>query len=161
MFEAKILMSSPTLKFFNFYPSTSPTNSVNPYICCMEIQEFKIGKNIRTIREIKGYSQDYMAEKLNISQKTYSNIEADKSKINTEIIKSISEILGIDPVRLLSFDEKILFNNCNNSGNLNTYHQALDRENKALKDSITQLREEVKFLREEVVFLRGILAQKN
>lgn len=127
----------------------------------MNIQEFRIGKNIRTIREIKGYSQDYMAEKLNVSQKTYSNIEADKSKVNTDLIKSIATILEIDAIRLLSFNEKILFQNCNNSGNLNTYHQALDRENQVLKDSISQLKEEVNFLREEVSFLRGLLEQRN
>ena len=33
-----------------------------------------IGKKIRSLRLEKGYSQEYLAEVLEVSQKTYSNI---------------------------------------------------------------------------------------
>lgn len=122
-------------------------------------QQFAIGKNIRVVREVRGFSQEYVAKKIGISQRTYSNIETDKSKVDTEIIKSIAETLDIDPIRLLSFDEKMLFSNCNNSGNLNTYHQVLDKENDALKNHVQQLQKEVEFLKGEVVFLRGQLTK--
>jgi len=122
-------------------------------------QQFAIGKNIRVVREVRGFSQEYVAKKIGISQRTYSNIEADKSKVDTEIIKNISEVLDVDPIQLMSLNEKTLFSNCTNSGNLNTYHQVLDKENDALKNHIQQLQKEVDFLKEEVVFLRGQLTK--
>ena len=88
----------------------------------------------------------------------YSNIEADKSKVDVELVKSIAEVLEIDPITLVSFDSKTLFNNCNNSGNLN-YHQALGKESDAQKEHIKQLKSEVEFLRDEVKFLRTQLNQ--
>ena len=64
---------------------------------------FEIGHNIKKLREFRGYSQEYMAKKLDVSQKTYSNIESDKSKIDKNQIKHIAEILEIDPVATLFF----------------------------------------------------------
>jgi len=127
----------------------------------MTEQQFAIGKNIRLFREIKGFSQDYMANKVGVSQRTYSNIEADKSKVDTELIKSIAEVLEIDPIRLLSFDEKVLFQNGkeNNIGYIGTYHHALAKESDAQKEHIKQLKSEVEFLRDEVKFLRTQLNQ--
>ncbi len=125
-------------------------------------QQFAIGKNIRVVREVRGFSQEYVAKKIGISQRTYSNIEADKSKVDTEIIKNISEVLDIDPIELLSLNEKTMFSNCSSSGGvgnfgyMNTY-QGLDKENDALKNHVSQLQKEVEFLKEEVVFLRGQL----
>ena len=40
-----------------------------------------IGEKIRKIRTLKGLSQDYMAEKLKISQPAYSDIENNKTKV--------------------------------------------------------------------------------
>ena len=117
-------------------------------------QQFAIGKNIRVIREIRGYSQDYMANKVGVSQRTYSNIEADKSKVDAELIKSIAEVLDIDPIRLMSFDEKVLFHG-NNHHNSNvsyfgTIQEALGKENEALKAHIKDLKEEIVFLRSQL-----------
>lgn len=126
-------------------------------------QQFAIGKNIRVVREVRGFSQEYVAKKIGISQRTYSNIEADKSKVDAEIIKSISEVLDIDPIQLLSLNEKTMFSHCTNSGTgnfgyMNTY-QGLDKENDALKNHVSQLQKEVEFLKGEVVFLRGQLTK--
>ena len=38
-----------------------------------------IASNIRRIRETKGYSQDYMAAKLNTTQATYARMEGQKT----------------------------------------------------------------------------------
>lgn len=57
-------------------------NSVNP-------QSTKIGNKLRQLRINKGYSQEYMAEILAVSQKTYSNMENDKSSISIEALKKL------------------------------------------------------------------------
>lgn len=56
---------------------------------------------IRKIRTQKGYSQEYMAYELNISQKTYSNIENNKSPLTIEMIEKIATLLDVSFVDLL------------------------------------------------------------
>ncbi len=55
-----------------------------------------IGNNIRSLRLEKGYSQEYLAEVLEVSQKTYSNIENDKSSIKIDTLIKIAEEFKID-----------------------------------------------------------------
>ncbi len=55
-----------------------------------------IGKKIRSLRLEKGYSQEYLAEVLEVSQKTYSNIENDKSPIKIDALIKIAEEFKID-----------------------------------------------------------------
>lgn len=56
---------------------------------------------IRKIRTQKGYSQEYMAYELNISQKTYSNIENNKSPLTIEMIEKIATLLDVSFIDLL------------------------------------------------------------
>ena len=55
-----------------------------------------IGNKIRSLRLEKGYSQEYLAEVLEVSQKTYSNIENDKSSIKIDALIKIAEEFKID-----------------------------------------------------------------
>ena len=48
---------------------------------------------IKKYRELKNYTQDYMAEKLDISQNTYSKIENGGIKLTVHRLKQISDIL--------------------------------------------------------------------
>ena len=49
---------------------------------------------IKTYRKDKGYSQEYMAFKLDISQAAYTNLENQTSKLSVERLIQIAEILG-------------------------------------------------------------------
>ena len=66
----------------------------------------KIMNKIRKIREKKGYSQEYMQEKLNMSQAAYSNLEANKTKLTVEKLLEISEILEVPVESLIQDDTK-------------------------------------------------------
>lgn len=100
---------------------------------------------IRTIRELKGYSQDFMAEKLNISQKTYSRLESGHVKLDIERLRQISEILEVDPSSLLDNEAAIFnyYNKVQNSGNIYItsaeYIARLTAENKYLKEQNERL----------------------
>ncbi len=75
----------------------------------------KVGKKIRMLRELLGYSQDYMSIELEISQTTYSRIENDSTKIDLSKLMCITNILGVDLISLLQFDEcniDSFVNNC-------------------------------------------------
>ncbi len=113
-----------------------------------------LGAKIRKIRTIKGYTQDYMARSLDVSQRAYSKLENNEIKLDWERLSNISKILEIDPVELISFDDSLIFHNCSQSGKLHTFNNFPEDLKKQYENQITHLKEEVLFLRKQ-------LAHKN
>jgi len=74
----------------------------------------KIGSRLRKLRMEKGYKQEYMADILKVSQKTYSNMENDKSSISIETLKKIAEEYKIDLLDLITSETPIIQNNNSN-----------------------------------------------
>lgn len=68
-----------------------------------------VAVNIRQIRESKGYTQDYLAMKLAISQNAYSKIELGYTKITLERLFQIAELLEADPINLLAVNQEKAF----------------------------------------------------
>jgi transcriptional regulator with XRE-family HTH domain len=71
----------------------------------------ELGNNIRKIRELKGFSQQYVAEKVRTSQKNLSRIETGQISPMFKLIIDICSALEVELVELLEFDERIVFNN--------------------------------------------------
>jgi transcriptional regulator with XRE-family HTH domain len=115
-----------------------------------------IGEKIRKIRTIKGFSQDYVSNILNISQAAYSDIENNKSKINLERIQEIANVFELDINDLISFDENQVFNNTfneNSNGYFNVkkvISETFDKEREAYLEQIKTLKEEVFYLRKKL-----------
>lgn len=59
---------------------------------------------IRTRRESLNYSQEYLAAKLCISQKTYSKLELQHNKLTVERLLQICDVLEVDIKDLLLQD---------------------------------------------------------
>ena len=66
------------------------------------------GQKLRVLREFRNYSQEYIAEKLGITQNAYSRIENNQTKITAERLEKIATILNIAPMELLSDKEPVL-----------------------------------------------------
>ena len=112
-----------------------------------------IGDKIRKVRELKGFTQDYMAGQLEMSQRAYSKIENNDIKLDWSRIENISKILNIEPIDLVSFDDSLVFNNCSQSGKFQTFHNNFpDELKKSYEDRIAHLEQ-------EVLFMRGLLAK--
>ena len=79
-------------------------------------QSIKIGSRLRKLRMDKGYKQEYMADILEVSQKTYSNMENDKSSISIDTLKKIAEEHRIDLLELLFNDSNIVQHNNSEHG---------------------------------------------
>ena len=65
----------------------------------------KITDNIRKVRENKGFSQEYMATRLHISQNTYSKLELGYTALTIERLIQIAAILEISIIDLLNPDK--------------------------------------------------------
>lgn len=66
------------------------------------------GQKLRVLREFRNYSQEYIAEKLGITQNAYSRIENNQTKITAERLGRLAVILNIPPMELLSDKEPVL-----------------------------------------------------
>jgi len=63
-----------------------------------------IAANIRSKREYRNYTQEYLAAKLEISQNAYSKIELGYTKITVERLFQIAEVLGFPVTDLLDVE---------------------------------------------------------
>ena len=77
----------------------------------------QIGNNIKTARLLKGYTQEYMAEKLNKSTNFISLIERGKTGIGIKTIINICNILDIEPNSI--FNGILKYNNLENKSIMN------------------------------------------
>lgn len=65
------------------------------------------GSVLRKYREIRNYSQDYIARKMGISQNAYSKIENNITQLTVNHVKQISQILEVSIMDLLRDDFEI------------------------------------------------------
>jgi transcriptional regulator with XRE-family HTH domain len=51
--------------------------------------------NLKKIREKHGYTQDYVAKKIGVSESTYSRYESEKRKLDSDTLKKLSELFNV------------------------------------------------------------------
>jgi transcriptional regulator with XRE-family HTH domain len=64
-----------------------------------------IAQNIKNIRELKNFTQDYMATQLDITQGAYSKIERGETDMPLSRLEQIAKILGIKLLDIVGFEE--------------------------------------------------------
>jgi transcriptional regulator with XRE-family HTH domain len=103
----------------------------------------KIGNKLRVFRTEKGYTQEKIADLLQISQASYSNLENNIGKVDLKTIQKISEIYEIDLVSLLNQDGVNFNQNLNTSNNDNIINQLTE---KLIEQYETRLKEKDKII---------------
>ncbi len=110
----------------------------------------EIGYNIKKTREFKNLTQEYLADRLNISTKTYRRIENNEQDVTFNRLQQIAEALETSLEDLLGSPKKQYFSQAHQSGNIHSVvnaQQLTQHERKAYQQQITHLQEEVLFLR--------------
>lgn len=105
-----------------------------------------ISEKIRRVRELKNLTQEFMAEKLNMSQSGYSKIESGQSTVSFAKLHEIAEILELSPEDLITFDSQKFSNSFNNVKGSNNGSVVVDMnsaEFKALYESKIALLEKL------------------
>ncbi|WP_035651265.1 MULTISPECIES: helix-turn-helix transcriptional regulator [unclassified Flavobacterium] len=72
-----------------------------------------IKNKIKSIRELKNYTQEYMAEQLGVTQAGYSKIEKGKTILSYVKLVEIARILEVSVEDILSFDSERYFSSFN------------------------------------------------
>ena len=112
-----------------------------------------ISKNIRKYREIKGFSQDYMAHQLDINQASYAKIENNSTKLTVDRLFAISKLLGTDIIDLMDLKTQTIYNqteNENTFGKIEHFYQ----DNKEVYEKLLQAKDE------QIALLKSLLEKK-
>jgi transcriptional regulator with XRE-family HTH domain len=103
------------------------------------------GEKIKTLRNIKGFTQDYMAKQLQLSQKAYSKIETNEQEPAPLILQKIANVFNVTPEFIQNFSPAVIFNNNDNKGNVINVHQIIvqteQKAVQAVKDVFAEMKE--------------------
>lgn len=127
-----------------------------------------LNKRIKFLRNIKGWTQEDMAEKLKMSVIGYGNIERGDADIALSRLEEIAKLLGVELQELFSAEGKIVINlgdasitngYYGESTHQNVTYVQKELEHQLEKDQliIEQLKKEVSFLQQEVTHLKEII----
>lgn len=75
------------------------------------IKEKQIGTRIKNLREEKNYSQTYLSQRLGLSQKAYSKIENNETRLSVDNLLKIAEVLETSINKILDVDSGTVYNN--------------------------------------------------
>jgi len=116
-----------------------------------------IGFKIRRAREQKGYSQEFIASQLDITQASYARIESQEIKLSIDRLQKIADVLDMDVLSLLDSSKVTIHNQTNSEGG-NGYVENLHIENKeTIKKLIQTLENKNEHLKKEIEFLRSMV----
>jgi transcriptional regulator with XRE-family HTH domain len=109
---------------------------------------------LKQLRELKNFTQEYMAQQLGLTTRAYSKIESGETQLTINRLNEIAKILEVDPIEALGFDHQNIFNNCKQEGNNNT----MGTSSYQIPDKlIEQYESRIRHLEDEIVFLRALV----
>ena len=105
-------------------------------------------QKLKQIRELKNLSQEYIANQLGLSVRAYSKIETGETQLTINRLNEISRIMGVDPIEVLGFDDKNIFNIHNSTGNNGyNYINLPDKLVQQYEQTIQSLKEQIALMK--------------
>lgn len=125
----------------------------------------KIGDNIKEIRETeKNFKRSFVAEKLSISTRAYSNIENNVADITINRLQEIADIFECSPHYILNYKQsKKEFYNYFHNNNGNNGINIMNQGNQSQGESVIQkLKDELlESERNRIALLEALLKNNN
>lgn len=118
---------------------------------------------VRTIEKImllKGFSKDWMAAQLEMSERQFSRYLSGESEWTLHLLEKVAQLFEMSVPDVLSFDEKMFFQHCNGLVGVNhnsTYNGMPDKERELYEARIKELEQVVADLRRDKELLRAEL----
>lgn len=112
-----------------------------------------LSNQVRLIRESKGYTQEYVAKKLRVTQQAYSQMEKNPESMTLKKLRDLSLIFDVQLVTLLGEDNIYVQQNYQQTGG-NAATKMVVQTSKQENDLYERLIEELK---NEILFLKELL----
>lgn len=108
----------------------------------IDVMRVKIGLEIKKLRKMQRFTQDHIAQKLDMSVAGYSRIERDEVNVTLDRLQELSDILGTTPEFLLGIESE--------KENGLSKDASVDKIERLYLDQIEQLKDEIAFLRSQL-----------
>lgn len=118
---------------------------------------------IKIMRESQGYSQEYVATKLNLSQQAYSNLEKNPDNVSIKRIKELAEILSVPLTSIIGEEDTYIQQNFQQQGGqASTVMNVQNNEHvkEIYERYVIDLKEEIQQLRSQLEFMQGLVKRK-
>lgn len=119
-----------------------------------------IANRIRQIRQVKRMSQEFVAQQLGVSQKAYSKMENNETRLNVDTLLSLSDIFDTPIQELVSDSEGPIVNDFSHSreGDNVIYKSEGENINRHLLSLLLETKDEViASQKREIELLRKII----
>jgi transcriptional regulator with XRE-family HTH domain len=115
------------------------------------------GMKLKMVREMRGMTQEGVAQRLGIAQNTYSKYETNQIKISAEVLQKLAEVFEVSPMDLMS-PQPAVINFEQNHGNVIGHVENLITSQKELYEQMLASKDaEIERL---VKLLDSIMAKK-
>lgn len=84
---------------------------------------YQLGNVLRMLREVHNFTQEYVANVLDISQTTYSGMEKGESRMTVDRLGKLAELYNMQVSDILTLSERAIINNITNHENGTSHHQ--------------------------------------
>jgi transcriptional regulator with XRE-family HTH domain len=119
-------------------------------------------KNIKKIRRFKNMTQGDVSKQLSISAQAYSKIESGETRLDTDRLRQIAEILGVTVQDIYEMSEKNMYFT-QNTINDNATGVIIESEADTLINQLThannEQQKEIAFLRQQILFLNQLVGK--
>jgi len=128
--------------------------------------DLNLAERIKFMRTFYGWSQEQMAEKLQLATSSYAKIERGQSDVTFSKLQQIAKVFGIELSDLFKLNEKNVFNIIGNSdtqaiSHINIYTcdaAKFQHENEKLKFIVEQKDKEIELLKQQLSEFREIIS---
>lgn len=117
----------------------------------------QIARNIRILREMFNYTQEHVADKLNMSQNAYSMLETGETRMTVDRLGQLAELYQVDMADILRMNEQTIIHNvtnnggsCSHSQQINIHNSLDEEERKFYQDRIIKLEQQIERLTEMI-----------
>ena len=118
-----------------------------------------VNEKIRKFREAKDWSQEQMAEKLNMSLNGYAKIERGESKIYLDKLEQIAQVFDIDVIELMQSDGRNICFQIESPQGQGAVYQGVGEV--SLLIEVERLKSALSHAAEKEVLLNKLLEQKD
>jgi len=128
--------------------------------------DLNLAERIKFMRNFYGWSQEQMAEKLQLATSSYAKIERGQSDVTFSKLQQIAEVFEIELSDLFKLNEKNVFNIIGNTdtqaiSHINIYTcdaAKFQHENEKLKFIVEQKDKEINLLQQHLNELREVIS---
>lgn len=122
----------------------------------------QLHEKICLLRKVKGWSQEEMADKLQMSVHGYANIERGETDVQLSRLEQISQVLDVELQNLFGMNDRVVFNLTNTSHDQSSQNnfqflmaqRELEHELEKARLIIEQQDKEIKYLKEIIEIMK-------